>query len=458
MTFSMRIERARERVILLVAPNLSRRMGGEAQKALAVCTQLIEDGHRVIQVAHERCQAEMDADFPHVDVRYVRDNAVQVWLYRRFGKNWIINAIDAWLLNRLARRVAREESVAIAHFVTPISPVLPHFGMGDLPFVIGPLNGNIFHPKGLEHRADLTRRLRKSLMPAFQAVLGSLFRGKRKAAAILVAGGTRTRRSLELAGITGPRLIDTLDSGIANEIAEHALVEQTGRKAEFVFLGRLVEYKGCDLAIRALSLAAPDATLDIIGKGEEEPALRALIDELGLTDRVRFLGWIPNGEPLFEQLRRYRAFLFPSLGEANGIVLQEAMMLGLPIVTVAWGGALELLDDRSAVMIAPTDEATVAADIAEAMDRLAAEPELANCLARNARRSADERGFIWSRLTRQWVEIYDAVLAKAGQAALTPAMVAQNDVAPIGLDAGQADGDLAVGWAGSAGGPPLALA
>jgi glycosyltransferase involved in cell wall biosynthesis len=434
----MRIERARERVILLVAPNLSRRMGGEAQKALAVCTQLIDDGHRVIQVAHERCKAEMDADFPHVDVRYVKDSPLQAWLYRRFGKNWIINAIDAWLLNRLARQVAREESVAIAHFVTPISPVLPHFGMGDLPFVIGPLNGNIFHPDGLAHRMDMTRRLRRSLMPVFQTVLGSLFRGKKKAAAILVAGGARTRHSLSLAGITGPRLIDTLDSGIANEIADHALTEQVGHKARFVFLGRLVEYKGCDLAIRALGLAAPDATLDIIGLGEEEPRLRALIDELGLTDRVRFLGWIPNGEPLFAQLRTYRAFLFPSLGEANGIVLQEAMMIGLPIVTVAWGGALELLDDRSAVMIPPTDEANVAADFAEAMDRLAAQPELANSLARNARASADERGFVWSRLTRQWVDIYEAVLAKHGQAALTPPAVPQNDVephAPVGIAA-----------------------
>lgn len=407
--------------ILLVAPNLSTRMGGEAIKALSLLRQLHADGYHVVQVVHERCRAELTRDYPELDFRFVRDSAFQSWLFRAMPGSWINSIVEAVALNLVARRVAREPEIAIIHTTSPISPVFPHLPIPGAPSIIGPINGNIFHPPGFRHREGRFAFVKRRGFRATQWLMSRFARGKHRADALLVSGGARTRKALGYAGLRGDRLIETLDSGVAERLDGYAPVVHEGRSGRFVFFGRLVRYKACDLVIRALAAASSDdLTLDVIGGGEEEAALRGLADELGVADRVTFVGWVPNGPDLFERLRSYRGFVYPSLAEANGIVIQEAMMLGLPIVALDWGGAAELLDADSAILIEPTDENAVIEALADAMVRLAAEPALANRLGQAARQRADSAGFIWPRLAKAWTAIYDNVLAARGRPPLRP--------------------------------------
>jgi glycosyltransferase involved in cell wall biosynthesis len=101
-----------------------------------------------------------------------------------------------------------------------------------------------------------------------------------------------------------------------------------GRKA--IATGRLAPQKNYPVLIRAAQ-HLPDVTIDIIGGGSEEAALKALAVELGVQDRVNFLGFKSRSETL-RLLSEGDVFVQPSLFEGHSLALVEAAKLGLPLV------------------------------------------------------------------------------------------------------------------------------
>ena len=130
-------EAERGRRILLVAPNISRHMGGEGLKALQIHLELRALGHIVRQVTHARVRDEMMRDYPDLDIVYVEDDALQAWLHRH-GIKLGLALLNAWQLHRCALRTARRFAPWVVHFTSPISPVQPYFAFpgqrrGDRP-------------------------------------------------------------------------------------------------------------------------------------------------------------------------------------------------------------------------------------------------------------------------------------------------------------------------------------
>lgn len=397
--------------VLLVAQNVSRFMGGESIKALEILEGYQRMGFDVTQVTHARVREELSAYRTDLDIVYVEDGPVQVWSYK-LGLRFILDTVGSWLLNRKTQQMIDQKRPWIVHVTSPISPTVPSFRLRGAPVVIGPLNGNLLHPPALMFRESRAKVLSAKLMVPVQWVSRLVFRGKLKAR-LLISGGERTVDALLIGGCRREQMVHTLDSGVSDMLCARPRLPHEGVNQRFLFMGRLVAYKGCDLVIRALK-DAPDAYLDVIGDGALRADLQALAEREGVADRVHFLGWIPSGPALFEQLEQYRAFLFPTLAEANGIVIQEAMVLGLPIVTVNWGGPALLLDDETAIMIEPDSEAAIVAGVAEAMRSLGQDAGRAERLSRAARARTEEAGFAWSSLLRNWAGLYDAYLAEQG--------------------------------------------
>ena len=119
--------------ILLIAPNVSMRMGGEALKAMHIMTGLRELGHEVIQLTHARVRNELAAMQTRADIRYVEDGPMQIALYR-LRLNWPLATLGSWLLHRKAREIVQEANVDIVHFTSPISPTLPYFNITGAPW------------------------------------------------------------------------------------------------------------------------------------------------------------------------------------------------------------------------------------------------------------------------------------------------------------------------------------
>ena len=113
--------------------------------------------------------------------------------------------------------------------------------------------------------------------------------------------------------------------------------------------------------------------LAVVGEGPLAEPLERRFDELGLRDRVELLGYVPNGERLWEQFRSSHAFLHVSFTEGLPQVLFEAQANGLPIVATDVGGVAAALDGgRTGLLVPPAD----AGAAIESVERLRADEEL----------------------------------------------------------------------------------
>ncbi len=214
-----------------------------------------------------------------------------------------------------------------------------------------------------------------------------------------------------MARCTDAQMVRSIDSGVLDSLYEAPRATHHGPNMKFFQNGRLVAHKGTDLVIRSLPLTKNPVEFHIIGRGPELASLKALAASLALGDRVQFIEWVPDHSKLAEMLRQYRAFVFPSLAEANGIVVQEAMVMGLPVIALDWGGPQLLVTPETGILIEPRNEEYVIAELARAMDRLAEDGELAERMSIAGRERAVQDGYLWSGVMRDWTAVYRRVAA-----------------------------------------------
>jgi|JI10StandDraft_1071094.scaffolds.fasta_scaffold02711_6 phosphatidylinositol alpha-1,6-mannosyltransferase len=135
------------------------------------------------------------------------------------------------------------------------------------------------------------------------------------------------------------------------------------------FVGALHRpYKALDVLLDALARTTRPHTLDVVGDGGLRPQLEAQAARLGLGARVRFLGLLPSGAPVYDFLRGRAALVQPSRTEGLPRSVLEAMALGLPCLATPVGGVPELVGPGELVAV---DDA---AGLARAIDALAADP------------------------------------------------------------------------------------
>jgi glycogen synthase len=144
---------------------------------------------------------------------------------------------------------------------------------------------------------------------------------------------------------------------------------------QLLYLGRVVEQKGVETAIEALALLPAEATLRIVGPGDQpyRQALERRAAELGVLERVMFAAPVGRDETL-QVYREADALLFPVVwDEPFGLVPLEAMALGVPVVATGRGGSGDFLSDGTNSLLF---EAGNADALAAVIRRLADQPEL----------------------------------------------------------------------------------
>jgi glycosyltransferase involved in cell wall biosynthesis len=116
-------------------------------------------------------------------------------------------------------------------------------------------------------------------------------------------------------------------------------------------MGRLHSDKAHDISLRALR-RLPDAHLWIAGSGPLEGELKALAQELGVADRVRFLGWRDDAPSLY---RTADICLFPSRIEPLGNVVLQAWAHDIPVIAGASKGPAALVNDGEDGLLVPLE-------------------------------------------------------------------------------------------------------
>jgi glycosyltransferase involved in cell wall biosynthesis/predicted metal-dependent phosphoesterase TrpH len=171
-----------------------------------------------------------------------------------------------------------------------------------------------------------------------------------------------------------------------------------------LYAGRITREKGVELLAEAfLHARARDPRLHLVlaGGGPEQEELGARVG-----DAATFLGW-REGEQLARTYASADVLLFPSQTDTFGQVILEAQASGLPVIAVAAGGPLALIEDRVSGRLCPPD----AGALADAVLELAASPLLRERLARAGLRSARRR--TWERALERLASGYRRALRRS---------------------------------------------
>lgn len=171
--------------------------------------------------------------------------------------------------------------------------------------------------------------------------------------------------------------IRTLPVGLDVEsFSYRARSRENGSPLRVLTVGRLVEKKGIQYAIRALARLAPNLSFEyrIVGGGPRQDELEALVQNLGLEDKVSFLGALPK-EEVREQYQWAHIFTLPSVTaadgdrEGQGLVLQEAQACGLPVVATRHNGFPEGVQEGKSAILVPERDVNALADALESLSK-----------------------------------------------------------------------------------------
>jgi glycosyltransferase involved in cell wall biosynthesis len=211
----------------------------------------------------------------------------------------------------------------------------------------------------------------------------SLWRRRRDVFRTIIGCSGDVRRQLERDGIATH---DVVTPGVRVTPARPPL---TGPPT-VTFAGRLKPEKGADILVRAFALArrrVPAARLAIAGAGSAEPALRALVADLGLSDAVVLHGQLGD-DALGRALDAGWVHAVPSRWpEPFGLTATEAMMRGTAVVASEIGGLADIvLHERTGLHVSPGDVSA----LADALVRLLSDRDRADALGRAGRERALE--------------------------------------------------------------------
>ena len=145
------------------------------------------------------------------------------------------------------------------------------------------------------------------------------------------------------------RSISVVDYG---QDSRHGVIRSfAGRRKVLGSNGALIKRKGYDTVIRAL-VDLPGYVFVVAGTGDDEGRLHKLARELGVADRVYFMGFQPSAEAL---IAAYDIFVLPSLSEGMPLAVIEAAAYSKPIVATASAGVLEMFPAGEVSFFEATD-------------------------------------------------------------------------------------------------------
>jgi glycosyltransferase involved in cell wall biosynthesis len=181
----------------------------------------------------------------------------------------------------------------------------------------------------------------------------------------VIAPSSAMKNALETYGVSSPihiiptglNLADFADCDGPAFRARHGILPE---RPVMAYVGRVAFEKNLEFLLQvteAVRRSLPDVLFVIAGEGPARASLERKVAKRGLTDSVRFVGYLERKTELPACYCAADAFVFASKTETQGLVLLEAMALGVPVVGLAEMGTKDVLKEGAGCRIAPDDAA-----------------------------------------------------------------------------------------------------
>jgi glycosyltransferase involved in cell wall biosynthesis len=276
----------------------------------------------------------------------------------------------------------------------------PVGGMESIPMPLLPWNHPVFFV------VEVFRNLNNLIQAAPNNDLA-----KRAAASDTVLVSTvEMQKSLEKLKFPS-QLIPTI--GLQTRDLPYRSHRQSEGSLRILYVGKIISLKGIDLALRALSVSATNATLTFIGDGNYLPAARRCVEKLGLNDRVVFRGKLPRDEVL-ATYPTFDVMLFPSLHDTGGFAVIEAMFNELPVICLDCGGPAVAVRDGCGIRVPISSRERVIAGLADAI-RFYDRDRQALLAHGKAARETILVHYDWDKKGEQMNQVYEETLARAAK-------------------------------------------
>ena len=204
-----------------------------------------------------------------------------------------------------------------------------------------------------------------------------------------------------------PARIDYLPNFVPDLSTAHLHSDPSGKAPLALAIGRLHQNKGFGLLLEALAMTR-EVQLAIAGDGPLLDVLEERARDLGLADRVRFLGWCDGIAAL---LAEADFLVCPSLHEPLGNVVIEAWSAGLPVIATTSDGPAALIRDEVNGLLVPLPDQPGGgpAALAAAIERLSGSAELRRDLGQAGRR-AYEAEFTEAAVVARYRSFFDRLM------------------------------------------------
>lgn len=373
---------------------------------------LIDQGHEVSVITRRNNRKALESEIAKrsLSMRPVYHD-LPSWCTR--WKRWPGGIYVYYLLwqigaYRRARALHGKSSFDVVHHITFVTFRQPSF-MGSLgiPFILGPVGGGETSPRALRAGMNLSGRLRETSRDFLIA---------------LAARDPLMRRTFSKAAVIACTTSETLHKIPARfrhkcivlpAIGIDPVQLQTSPSPPyaptFLFIGRLLYWKGLHLVLRALPEVLrqiPDARLRIVGQGKDARWLKQVAETAGVAGSVDWIPELPHNE-ISAAYCGHTAFVFPSLHDSGGMVVLESLAAQLPVICLDLGGPGVFIDSSCGIVIQTKNrsEISIQNSIAAAMISLAQQPSTREALA--SRCSARARQFSWTSAARQLYSAFE---------------------------------------------------
>jgi glycosyltransferase involved in cell wall biosynthesis len=201
-----------------------------------------------------------------------------------------------------------------------------------------------------------------------------------------------------------PNGIDDVEPGeVASAKQVRSALSIGPETALLVCVSRLEPEKDVRSLLSAMATVArvrPDVVCAVAGQGSQKDDLLEFSRGLGLNGAIRFLGFRADALSL---IGACDVFVLPSIAEPFGLVLLEAMSAGKPVIAMAAGGPLEIVEHGSTgLLVAPSDPGA----LAESIEQLLADPDRRGAMGNAGRRRFQEH-YTADRMAREVIEVYN---------------------------------------------------